>query len=72
MVEDNLFNRSKAEVIIETLQSSLIRNFVFQNKATGFDADQKGGNYSKFDIYMKPIKSLLMKSDVTWGSKLVI
>jgi hypothetical protein len=46
MIQDNFFNRSKAEVIIETLQASNVRNFVLTNVAGGFDVD--GNNFSKF------------------------
>lgn len=70
MVEDNFFNRSKAEVIIESLQGSSVRNFVFSNVAGGFDADNR--NYSSFTQYMRPIKSSLIRSDVSWGSKAVL
>lgn len=70
MVQDNLFNRSKAEAITEALSHSRIKNFVFNNVASGFDCDHN--NFSDFIHYMKPIKSLILRSDITWGAKLVL
>jgi hypothetical protein len=66
MVQDNFFNRSKAEVIVETIQKSTIKNFSFQNIVKGFDVD--GKNYTNFLSYMRPIKSALIKSDVNWDN----
>ena len=70
MVQDNLFNRSKAECLIEALSQSRVKNFVFNNVAPGFDCD--GRNYSDFTNYMKPIKSGILRSDISWGSKVVL
>lgn len=70
MVQDNLFNRSKAEAIIEAVDGSKIKNFVFNNVVPGFDCE--GSNYSDFTKYMKPIKSKVLSSDIIWGSQLVL
>jgi hypothetical protein len=70
MVQDNLFNESKAQVLIKALERSAVRNFVFNNVAVGFNSD--GSNFSDFDIYMRPIKSLGMRSDISWASKFVV
>ena len=70
MVQDNLFNESKAQVLIKALERSAVRNFVFNNVAVGFNSD--GYNFSDFDIYMRPIKSLGMRSDISWASKFVV
>jgi hypothetical protein len=70
MVQDNFFNRSKAEVIVETIQKSTVKNFVFQNVVKGFDVD--GKNYTNFLSYMRPIKSALIKSDVSWGNLVLL
>lgn len=70
MVQDNLFNESKSQVLIKALERSAVRNFVFNNVAVGFNSD--GSNFSDFDIYMRPIKSLGMRSDISWASKFVV
>ena len=70
MVQDNFFNRSKAEALQEVIQHSKIRNLVFNNTAMGYDAD--GSNYSDFDQYMRPLKSSVLRSDITWSSKVVL
>lgn len=52
------------------LQNSKIQNFVFCNVAGAFDSD--GQNYTNFQSYMKPIKSLHLRADVTWGNKAIL
>lgn len=70
MLQDNFFNRSKSEVLLETLQSSKIKNLVINNVAGGFDAD--GSNFSNFEEYMKPFKSAIPRSDISWATKIVL
>jgi len=43
---------------------------VFQNVVKGFDVDNK--NYSNFLMYMRPLKSTLIKSDVTWDNLVLL
>lgn len=70
MVQDNTFNKMKAEALCDALSRSKIKNFSFTNMALGFDCE--GSNFSDFDQYMRPFKSLPMRSDISWGTKVVI
>lgn len=54
MVQDNFFDQNKAETIKNALKRSSVKNFVFNNVALGFDAQNR--NYSDFDKYMRTIK----------------
>lgn len=70
MVQDNLFNESKARVLIKALERSGVRNFVFNNVAVGFNAE--ANNFSDFDTYIRPIKSLQIRSDISCATKFLI
>jgi hypothetical protein len=70
MVQDNLFNAVKAQILIRALERSAVRNLVFTNLAVGFNAE--GHNYSDFEVYMKQIKGMHMKSDISWANNFVM
>lgn len=70
MVQDNMLDANKANIIYKALERSNVRNFVFNNIAVGFNTENN--NYSNFDTYMRPIKELRMNSDISWGNKFVI
>jgi hypothetical protein len=46
MVQDNLFDQFKAQILISALRVGNVKNFVFNNVAMGFNA--QGNNYSDF------------------------
>lgn len=70
LVQDNFFNRNKGEALIEALERrNCIKNLIFKNIAGPFDTD--GSNYSDFPTYMKPIKTVTFRSDISWGHKIV-
>ena len=69
-VQDNNFNQAKALLIIQALQNSQIKNFIFKNIVSGFDWESS--NYSGFLSYMKPIKQMSMSSQIEWDDRLVV
>lgn len=56
MVQDNSFNKMKADILFDAISHSKIKNFSFINVAQGFNCD--GSNFSNFKDYMRPFKSL--------------
>jgi hypothetical protein len=70
-IQDNFFNRNKAEALIEGLSKiGRVNNFVFRNVASAFDSE--GSNYSDFDEYMRPFKKVIKRTDIIWGGQVVV
>ena len=69
-IQDNEFDQSKAQILIDGIQQCQVKNFVFSNTAEPFDSI--GSNFSDFDTYMRPIKSVTAFSNISWAQKIVL
>lgn len=67
IVTDTNFDNEKAKLICDTIAQSSIKEFTFINCAK--DIDYKGTEYSDFEQNMKPLKTLSIKSKLTWYGK---
>ena len=68
-VQDNYYCQQKAQILINAIARSNVKNFTFVNIAQAFDV--KGNNYSDFQKYMQSVYQFIKFGDISWGNKFV-